>query len=60
MKIVASIAEVWDGKEVWVAIDDDTYDGDIQGVGGSREIAIEDLLWQLEEREDERKEKGGK
>jgi len=51
MKIVASIAEVWGGKEVWVAIDDDTYDGDIQGVGSSREIAIEDLLWQLEERE---------
>lgn len=50
MKIIAEVAEVWGGKEVWVAIDDDTYDGDIQGIGGTREEAINDLMDQLEER----------
>jgi len=50
MKIIAEVAEVWGGKEVWVAIDDDTYDGDIQGVGFTIEEAIEDLMEQLEGR----------
>lgn len=50
MKIIAEVAEVWGGMEVWIAIDHDTYDGDIQGVGSTREEAINDLMDQLEDR----------
>lgn len=51
MRIIVERVDVWGGMELWVAIDDSTYDGDIQGVGGSREEAIADLMEQLEDDE---------
>ena len=39
---------------VWTAVDEDTYDGENRiemGIGATEQEAIEDLLWQLEERE---------
>jgi len=50
MRIIAEIADTFDGKNLWIAIDDSTYDGDIQGVGFTIEEAINDLMDQLEER----------
>ena len=50
MRIIAEIADTFDGRNLWVAIDDSTFDGDIQGVGFTIEEAIEDLMEQLEGR----------
>lgn len=50
MKIVTSYdyMAVWG---MWSAIDDDTYDLDEPiGRGATEQEAIEDLLWQIEER----------
>lgn len=43
---------------VWTAVDEDTYDGENRtemGIGHTEQDAIEDLLWQLAEAEEETK-----
>lgn len=64
MKIRAQIASYFVGRPVWTAVDDDTYDGEGSpiGLGSTREGAIEDLMWQLEDKgliQPEEEEEGG-